>query len=102
MALVLQFTSITNPLLDQLATVLAFVILFIAAFIAGLKAKSKGWLVGILLSLGFSLFVFLFQYLGYGELFSVKQIIFHTGFLAACIIGAILGVNLTGNRQRPA
>ncbi|MBM7541744.1 TIGR04086 family membrane protein [Amphibacillus cookii] len=98
LALGLQFTSLTNPLLGRLTTIIAFLMIFFSAFVSGVKAKQNGWLIGLILGLGFSLMIYLYQYLGYGEHFSMHQSLYHLGFLIVSTIGAILGVNLLGSR----
>lgn len=99
LALFLRFSSLTNPLLDQLAVVASYLILFISGLISGIKAKQKGWIIGLILSLSYSFVVYLFQYLGYGEHFTVSQLLYHVVFLVVTIIGAIFGVNLAENKQ---
>ncbi|WP_440895967.1 TIGR04086 family membrane protein [Amphibacillus sp. Q70] len=99
LAIFLRFTSLTNPLLDQLAVIIAFIILFISGLISGIKAKQKGWIIGIILSLSYSLMIYLYQYLGYGEQFTLAQILYHLGFLIVTIIGSILGVNIVETRK---
>lgn len=95
LALFLRFTSLTNPLLNQLAVITMFLILFISGLISGIKAKQKGWIIGMMLSLSYSLLIYLLHYLGYGEHFNLTQALYHLGFLIVTIIGAIFGVNLT-------
>ena len=99
LALFLRFTSFTNPLLDQLAITAGFITLFFGGLISGIKAKQKGWIIGLILSLSYSMIIYLYQYLGYGEHFTLIQAFYHVGFLIVTIIGAIFGVNLSGNRQ---
>ncbi len=100
LALFLRFTSLTNPLLNQIAVVAMFLILFISGFISGIKAKQKGLIVGLMLSLSYSFLVYVFHYLGYSQHFSLMQNLYHLGFLIITIIGAVFGVNLTGKENQ--
>lgn len=99
LALFLRFSPLKNPLLDQLAMIASFLILFISGFISGAKAKQKAWIIGSGLSLSYSFLIYLFQFLGYGEHFTLTQVFYHLGFLLVAIIGAIFGVNVTGNQK---
>lgn len=72
-SLLLTFTSLTESSFSWLITAISFITLFIGGFIAGGKSKEKGWLSGGLTALCFSLTVLLFQYLGFGEAFNLKQ-----------------------------
>ena len=87
-SLLLTFTSLTESSFSWLITAISFITLFIGGFIAGGKSKEKGWLSGGLTALCFSLTVLLFQYLGFGEAFNLKQLLYHSGFWeSACWAG---------------
>lgn len=94
-ALLLRYTSIAESTISLLTSISGLLILAFGAIIAGRKAKEKGWLIGIIISLGFSLFVFLYQYLGYQQTFSLQQYMYHGSFLIASMLGAVIGVNLS-------
>lgn len=81
-------------MLSWVAFSVGLVGLFIGGMITGIKGKSKGWVVGGLTGLGFTLFIFLVQYLGYQNGFSIQQMLHHTGFILAAIFGGMIGVNL--------
>lgn len=94
LAFIIRFTTITETTAQYIATAIAFFTLFSAGLIAGLKGKSKGLMLGLCTGGGFTLLTFLVQFLGYNDLFSLKQTIFHLGYLATSIIGSIIGVNM--------
>ena len=94
LALVLQFTTISQWMLSWVAFSVGLVGLFIGGLITGMKGKSKGWVVGGVTGLGFTLFIFLVQYLGYQNGFSMQQMLHHSGFILAAIFGGMIGVNL--------
>lgn len=99
LAILLKFTSLSNPLLDQLAIGIAFISLFISGLISGMKAKVKGWMIGASLGISYSLMIYLYQFLGFGEHFSTSQIFYHVGFFVVITLGSILGVNLIGTKD---
>lgn len=98
-ALLLRFTSIAESTISFMTTAAGVLILWLGALVAGKKAQEKGWLIGVIISLGFSLFVFLYQYLGFQQTFSMEQALYHSGFLLASILGAIIGVNIGGQQN---
>lgn len=93
LALLLQFTALNEPTLSWVTLGIGLVALFIGGLIAGIKGKSKGWIIGGVIGIGFTLFIFLVQYLGYEQIFSMKQSLHHSGYIVAAIIGGVLGVN---------
>lgn len=93
-SLILKFTSVQETSLQLIVTIISFLSIFIGGFISGGKGKQKGWLLGALTGGLYTLIIFLFQYLGYDQLFSMKQIIFHSGYIGVAIIGGIIGVNV--------
>ncbi|MCZ0702367.1 putative membrane protein (TIGR04086 family) [Natronobacillus azotifigens] len=98
-AVLLRFTSISESTIRLFTTLTGLLILLIGALVAGVKAKEKGWIIGVVISLGFSLFIYLYQYLGYQQHFTVEQLLYHGGFLLASILGAVIGVNI-GDKQQ--
>lgn len=94
LALVLQFTEVSQWMLSWIAFAVGLIGLFIGGMITGVKGKVKGWIIGGLFGFGFTLFVFLVQYLGFQNGFSLEQMLHHLGFLFAAIFGGMLGVNL--------
>ncbi|MBR3118388.1 TIGR04086 family membrane protein [Oceanobacillus profundus] len=98
LALVLQFTAFDEPGLKWTTLIIGILALFLGGITAGAKGKSKGWLIGTTIGLGFTLLIFLVQYLGYQQGFSLEQSIHHLGFLAAALVGGIIGVNLIGGQ----
>lgn len=91
---ILKFTSVQEPSLQLIITIISFLSLFLGGFISGGKGKRKGWLLGALTGGLYTLIIFLFQYLGYDKLFSVQQILYHSGYIGVAICGGIIGVNV--------
>src|SRR5690625_2248201 len=94
-AVIVRFSSIQEVTVSYMTTIVAFICLFIAGFIAGIKGKKNGLVIGIVVGASFTLITFLIQYLGYDATFTTKQLLFHLGYIAICIIGSIIGVNMS-------
>jgi putative membrane protein (TIGR04086 family) len=97
-ALLLRFTSLEENSISLAVTIISFLGLFIGGFMSGGKGKEKGLVLGGLTGFIFSMGVFLFQYLGFDSLFSMKQVIYHGCFIITCMMGGILGVNISGGK----
>lgn len=98
LSLVLRFTAISEFTLSYISLTIGLVTLFIGGIIAGVKGKENGWIVGALTGGGFTLLTFLIQYLGFNEVFSIQQSIYHITYILAAIVGSIIGVNLITNK----
>ncbi|RLQ98089.1 TIGR04086 family membrane protein [Falsibacillus albus] len=98
-SLILRFTSLQESSISVLVTVVSFISLFAGGFITGGKGKQKGLMLGGLTGLIYSLCIFLFQYLGYDTLFSMKQMIYHGCFIITAMMGGVLGVNISSARE---
>lgn len=99
LAFFLQITTLDDPLLSRITFGLGLISLFIGGFIAGMKGKSKGWLNGGMIGVGFTLFVYLVQYLGYKQAFSLEQSFYHLGYILSALIGGVIGVNFVSSKQ---
>jgi putative membrane protein (TIGR04086 family) len=98
-ALMLRFTSLEESSISLAVTIISFLALFIGGFMSGGKGKEKGLVLGGLTGAIFTAGVFLFQYLGYDSLFSMKQVVYHVCFIITCMMGGILGVNVSGGKH---
>lgn len=98
-SLLLKFTSLNEKSIYWFILVLSFLTPFIGGFVSGGKGQSKGWLLGASTGLCYSFIVFLIQFLGYDQIFTAKQFLFHGGFIAAAVLGGVFGVNMTSHRQ---
>ncbi|GLO66689.1 TIGR04086 family membrane protein [Oceanobacillus kimchii] len=99
LALLLNFTEFSESALSLVTLIIGIVALFIGGLIAGLKGKNKGWMIGAMIGVGFTLLIFLVQYLGYQQGFSLKQTAYHSLYLGVALIGGIIGVNLSGTTE---
>ncbi|MFC4022664.1 TIGR04086 family membrane protein [Oceanobacillus longus] len=96
LALILNFAAFGESSLEWATLIIGLLALFIGGVTAGMKGKAKGWMIGGTIGLGFSLIIFLIQYLGYQQGFSIEQSLYHLAYLAAALLGGIIGVNLVG------
>ncbi|CAG9619468.1 TIGR04086 family membrane protein [Sutcliffiella rhizosphaerae] len=94
-SLILRFTSLQETSVAWLILILSFLTLFIGGFISGGKGKEKGWLLGAVTGGAYTLVIFLFQYLGNDSLFTLQQMMFHSGFIGVAALGGIIGVNIS-------
>ncbi|MBP2256616.1 TIGR04086 family membrane protein [Virgibacillus alimentarius] len=99
LALLLRFTSFSEPMLSWVTLVIGLICLFIGGIVAGVKGKAKGWIIGGITGFGFTLFTFLVQYLGYQQIFSFEQALHHVGYIAAALFGGVIGVNVVANDE---
>ncbi|WP_010651023.1 TIGR04086 family membrane protein [Oceanobacillus massiliensis] len=95
LALIWNFTALKESGLQWATLVIGLLALFSGGITAGIKGKAKGWMIGGATGIGFSLIIFLIQYLGYQQGFSLEQGLYHLSYLAAALLGGIIGVNLT-------
>lgn len=94
LAFVLRFSSLNEPTLSWITLTLGLITLFIGGLVAGIKGKAKGWIIGATIGIGFTLFIFLVQYLGYQQSFTMQQSLHHLGYILAAVIGGVIGVNV--------
>lgn len=94
LALILQFTTVSQSMLSWIAFAVGLLALFCGGLITGMKGKAKGWIFGGIVGAGFTLFVFFVQYLGYQNGFTFEQLMHHSAFILAAMFGGMIGVNL--------
>src|SRR5690625_1987445 len=94
LSLFVRFTAMSEFTFSYITLTIGLITLFIGGIVAGLKGKEKGWIIGALTGGGFTLLTFLVQYLGFNEVFSMQQTIYHITYILAAIVGSIVGVNL--------
>lgn len=94
LAVLLRFTNFNEPTLSWVTLAVGLLALFCGGLVAGMKGKTKGWMIGCAIGLGFTLLIFLIQYLGYKQGFSLEQSFHHIGFVLAALVGGVLGVNV--------
>lgn len=93
LALIIRFSSISEVTVTYISLIVGFFTLLLGGIIAGIKGKENGLLIGLFTGLGFTCITFFVQYLGYDDVFSVKQLMYHLGYIFSAILGSIIGVN---------
>lgn len=69
--------------------------LLLGGFIIGRKSEKKGWLEGVKLGFIFLILLILFNILGLGYKIEVKNIIYYLIIMISCILGSMIGINLS-------
>lgn len=95
-SLLLRFTALTESSLSVFMLVLSFITIFIGGLISGGKGKKQGWLLGGGTGLLYTCILLSFQYLGNDSLFSSREWIQSLCYIIVCMMGGVLGVNLSG------
>ncbi|MBE3569876.1 MAG: TIGR04086 family membrane protein [Bacillales bacterium] len=99
-ATILRLSQLTEHSIQLLVTIISFLSIFMGGYITGGKGKEKGLLLGAITGIVYSSIIFLYQFLGYDAIFSLKQLIFHLCYIATAMLGSVLGVNLSGGKTR--
>lgn len=99
-SLLLRFTSVTEASISYLILILSFISIFIGGLISGGKGKKQGWLLGGGTGLLYTLIILAFQYLGFDQTFSSREWIQSLCYILVCMMGGVLGVNLSGGKQQ--
>ena len=99
LAIIIRFSHVSEITISFAALVITFMTLFISGVIAGIKGKANGLVIGLLTGSGFTLLTLIVQFLGFNDLFSLKQCLFHVAYILTAIIGSILGVNFIQLKQ---
>ncbi|MFS0780786.1 TIGR04086 family membrane protein [Bacillus sp. 1P06AnD] len=95
-SILLRFTSLTESSLSYIILILSFIAIFIGGLISGGKGKKQGWLLGGASGLLYTVILLLFQYLGHDQAFTAREWIQSLCYIVVCMMGGILGVNLSG------
>ncbi|MRX71394.1 TIGR04086 family membrane protein [Bacillus lacus] len=98
-SLLLRFTGLSEESVSWMILAISFLAVFAGGFVSGGKGKQKGWLAGAATALIYTGIVLLFQFLGYGKLFTLEQTLYHGAFLVVCALGGMFGVNLAGDKK---
>ena len=98
-SLVLRFTSLTESSISYLILILSFISIFIGGLISGGKGKKQGWILGGGTGLLYTLIILAFQYLGFDQTFSSREWIQSLCYILVCMMGGVLGVNLSGGKE---
>ena len=98
-SILLRFTSLTEASLSYIILILAFLFMFIGGIISGSKGKKQGWLLGAGTGILYTAIILLSQYLGDDSTFTTSEWIQSLCYIIVCMMGGIIGVNLSGGVQ---
>jgi len=99
-SLLLRFSSLTESSISYLILILSFISIFIGGLISGRKGKKQGLLLGGGTGLLYTLIILGFQYLGFDQTFSSREWIQSLCYILVCMMGGVLGVNLSGGSTK--
>jgi len=96
----LRFTNLQEHSIRLIVTIISFIALFTGGFVCGSKGKEKGWLLGSLTGILYTFIIFLSQYLGYGNIFTLEQTVYHICYILTAMMGGVLGVNMLSGKSK--
>ncbi|UCZ54353.1 TIGR04086 family membrane protein [Bacillus shivajii] len=99
-SLLLRFTGLQEGSLVWVLLGFSFVAMFFGGFVAGGRSGEKGWLAGAVTAFLYTVVIFLVQFLGYNQAFDLQQLLMHSGYLIAAVLGGMFGVNIRGESHR--
>ncbi|MEI3529994.1 MAG: TIGR04086 family membrane protein [Bacilli bacterium] len=90
----LNYYDILNGSITTIFKIIIPIIAFlVGGFILGKNSKKKGWLEGLKLSLVSIIIFILINYIGYGEAFRLKSLIFYITLIISSVFGSMVGIN---------
>lgn len=90
----LNYFNIIGSKTVAILEILIFVIaVFIGGIVIGKKSNKKGWLEGLKLSGIFLIILIIFNYLGLGHSFEIKDLIFYLILIGSSTFGGMVGIN---------
>jgi putative membrane protein (TIGR04086 family) len=99
LALIIRFLNMTEISVSYISLIIGFITLLIGGLVAGIKGKENGLMIGLFTGIGFTILTFIVQYLGYDTVFSVKQSLYHLGYIICAVLGSIIGVNFASQKN---
>jgi len=97
LTLFITILSYFNIMGDKVVSVFKIIIpiisLLIGGFYIGKRSTKKGFIEGLKLGLIFSIILVIFNYLGLGNSFKVKYLLFYLILIITSILGSMIGIN---------
>lgn len=97
LTLFVTILSYFNIMSDKVVSVFKIIIpiisLLIGGFYIGKKSTKKGFIEGLKLGLIFCVILAIFNYLGLGNSFKVKYLLFYLILIVTSILGSMIGIN---------
>lgn len=99
LSILLHLTSLQESSLHMVLMPITFLSVFIGGCIAGFKSGARGWYYGALTGLGFILLTWLFSFLGFDSVLSMRTLWLYAAFLVLAMLGGMIGVNMSPKRK---
>lgn len=94
---IVTLLSYFNIMGDKVVSIFKIIIpiisVLIGGFYIGKKSVKKGFIEGLKLGLIFSIILVIFNYLGLGNSFKVKYLLFYLIIIITSILGSMIGIN---------
>lgn len=87
------FDIFNNSITTIFKIIIPIVAFLFGGFILGKNSKKKGWFEGLKLALVCIIIFILISYIGYGESFKLKSLIFYITLTISSIFGSMIGIN---------
>lgn len=87
------FDIFNNSITTIIKIIIPIIAFLIGGFILGKNSKKKGWLEGLKLALISIIIFILINYIGYGEAFKLKSLIFYITLTISSVFGSMIGIN---------
>lgn len=92
-ALLSYFNIMGDKVVSIFKIIIPIVSLLIGGFYIGKRSIKKGFLEGLKIGLIFSILIAIFNYLGLGNSFKVKYLLFYLILIITSILGSMIGIN---------
>lgn len=87
------FNILNNSLVKVFEIIAIIVSMFIGGIYLGKNSNKKGFLEGIKIGLIMIAILFLFNFLGFGNMISLSNVVYYIIILISSILGSIIGIN---------
>ncbi len=87
------FDIFNNSITAIIKIIIPIIAFFTGGFLLGKTSQKKGWLEGLKLSIIIIIFFILINYIGFGEAFKLKSLIFYITLVISSILGSVIGIN---------
>lgn len=96
--LLIRFVHLSMETMSLITMIVGLIALFSGGIVGGMKGKEKSLFIGAVLGIGFTIIVLIVQLITFGSIFQIYQFLYHGLFILTAIIGAVIGVHLTGKQ----
>lgn len=94
--LLIRFVHLSMETMSFITMIVGLLALFSGGIVGGIKGKENSLLIGAVLGIGFTIIVLIVQLITFGSFFQIYQFLYHGLFILTAIVGAVIGVHVTG------